>query len=121
MNDVWKLQQIVAAYRTLEDADLSYEDAYARLEEHNRVAGWLRAENNYRDNVQNWLLAEKRWALTQQLVNDDPTYRAAARGWQAMREVCTHLDGTDDFAQLSPILRDRYALFARAVLESQEE
>ncbi|WP_037162589.1 hypothetical protein [Rhodococcoides fascians] len=46
----------------------------------------------------------------------DPLNDATIRGWKAMKTLAPGLDGVDDYMDLAPSLRCRYAAFTRAVL-----
>ncbi|SLD35104.1 hypothetical protein [Mycobacteroides abscessus] len=65
-------------------------------------------------------MPETKYTVTQLLLRDDPVWRAAEAGWRGMREISPRLDGVDNFTQLSDSIQTRYAAFAKAVLDQQE-
>lgn len=115
--DPFALQNIVRAYETVQDCEVSYEDARDALEDAWKLQSWLYAERKHWAEVGRWLEAESKWKLTSHLIANNPTYAAAERGWLRMRELCPNLDGVREFSQLAPPLQARYALFAEAVLD----
>src|SRR5690606_905330 len=92
-------------------------EAERELEEIRTVQRWLDAEQDYRLKVMEWLAAENRHRLYEQLVRNDETYRAAEAGWNLLKQASPRLDGVDTFSQLSRATQDRYALFAKGVLQ----
>lgn len=114
--NIHELREAVRALRIVECYGLSLESAEALLNEAETIQAWVRAERYYEAAVSKWLLAEDRWLKTRALVEGHPAFQAAERGWLAMRGLCHNLDGAYEFANLSPILQRRYALFAAAVL-----
>lgn len=115
-NDITILRNIVQAHRVVDFYELSRESAEALLDEAEWIKAWELAEGRYKRDVEGWLLAELRWEKTKALVEGHPAFQAAERGWLAMRCVTRNLDGVTEFAQLTPIMQRRYALFAAAVL-----
>lgn len=126
--DVWEaakrareLEAIIHAYHLLGSEDvLPLAEAERELEEIRTVQRWLDAEQDYRFRVMEWLAAENRHRLYEQLVRNDETYRAAEAGWNLMKQAAPRLDGVDTFSQLPRSLQDRYAVFAKGVLQSKE-
>lgn len=114
--NLWELKNLGHAFRQVEATELTAEEVFAQIEDAYKVEGWLSAERSYNHQVSEWLSAEKRWTLTKDLLANNPVYQAAERGWLAMRAICKNLDGQDEFGKLSPLLQDRYALFAAGVL-----
>lgn len=118
--DEWRLEGLVNAYEKVETAPVDYETAKRLLGHARELRSWFNAESYWRNNIFRWLEAEKQWQIHQDLVNNDPVYKAAERGWMAMRELSPRLDGVETFAQLGTLLMNRYAVFAKAVLDQQE-
>lgn len=116
VHDEWKLRELVNAHERVQRSVLSYDDAKALLEDSYRINSWLSAERHWNLLIRNWLSAETRWEKTKALIGGHRAFTAAERGWLAMRELAPSLDGVGGFEQLSPILRDRYAVFAAAAL-----
>ncbi|WP_236738613.1 hypothetical protein [Mycobacteroides abscessus] len=108
------------AYEKVEAAPVDYETAKRLLGHARELRSWLNAESSWRNNIFRWLEAEKQWQIHQDLINNDPAYKAAERGWLAMRDLSPRLDGVETFAQLGTLLMNRYAVFAKAVLDQQE-
>ena len=92
-------------------------DLQQKLDEAERLERWKDAELRYKNYVQSWLDAEKEWHDQQWKLAHQLEYRAAKAGWLRMRELSPRLDGAAEFEQLGHGLQNRYAQFARAVLE----
>lgn len=118
--DEMQLNKLLAAYELVRSADLEYETVKELQGKARVFRSWLNAESYWKNDVQRWLQAEKQWQAHRELVDNDPAYKAAEQGWLAMRELTVNLDGRPSFDQLSPILQTRYAAFAKAVLDQQE-
>lgn len=118
--DEWHLNKLVAAYELVHNSKLDYETAKELRGRAWEFRSWLSAEYNWNRAVERWLQAEKQWQAHRELMDNDPAYKAAEQGWLAMRELTVNLDGRPSFDQLSPILQTRYAAFAKAVLDHQE-
>lgn len=115
--NAWDLSALVRAHETVNRFELSYEEAKAQLEGALKLQQWLCAEERHNAEVNRWLEAERKWNLTRHLIENEPTWAAAERGWLKMRELSPNLDGVSEFIQLSPILQARYAAFADAARE----
>lgn len=118
--DEWQLDTLVKAYELVEESPLDYKTAVLLQGHVRELRYWLNAENSWRNGILKWLEAEKQWQIHQELVNNDPVYSAAERGWLAMRELSPRLDGVETFAQLGTLLINRYAVFAKAVIDQKE-
>lgn len=114
--NVWQLRQLMEAHNTVRASGRSYEEVAALYVTANEVDTWLRAETNWTRNVERWLQAEKTFHLRKTLLDNDVAYKAAEKGWLAIRGLVPNLDGVNNFGALPPLLQDRYAVFARAVL-----
>ena len=118
--DEWQLNRLVDAYELVHNSELEYETAKDLLGHARELRAWLNAERSHNNRILLWLEAQAQWRIHQELVNNDPVYKAAERGWMAMRELSPRLDGVGTFAQLGTLLMNRYAVFAKAVLEQPE-
>lgn len=107
-----ELLRLVDSFERVDNATMSREDAEALLANADAILTWLHAEKSYRNQVQKWLEAEKAHADL-----GAPLYAAAKAGWDAMREQTENLDGVEHFSLLPPILRNRYATFAKAAID----
>ena len=96
-------------------AEMSHEEASAKLAKYEEMRDWLGAENRWRISVQGWLDAETKWTFAQQRL-DEPTYAAARRGWELIKQYVPNQDGVDNFVELPDSMQFRYAAFAAAVL-----
>lgn len=114
--DHWRLRQLFEAHELVHRHGYTREQVSEMYEQAEQVDGWLCAEAAWKVNVERWLTAERAWKARQTLLDGDPAYAAAERGWLAMRAATPNLDGVPSFGALSEILQDRYALFAKAVL-----
>ncbi len=119
-HDEWQLNKLVAAYELVRDSQLEYEAAKELQGRVRQLRSWVNAEYAWKKGTERWLQAEKQWQAHRELMDNDPAYKAAEQGWLAMRELTVKLDGKPSFDQLSPILQTRYAAFAKAVLDQQE-
>ncbi|WP_236746154.1 hypothetical protein [Mycobacteroides abscessus] len=119
-HDEWQLNKLVAAYELVRDSQLEYEAAKELQGRVRQLRSWVNAEYAWKKGTERWLKAEKQWQAHRELMDNDPAYKAAEQGWLAMRELTVNLDGRPSFDQLSPILQTRYAAFAKAVLDQQE-
>lgn len=118
--DEWQLNKLIDAYELVRNSELEYETAKELQGRAREFRSWMNAKNYWEGDVRRWLQAEKQWHAYQELRDNDPAYKAAEQGWLAMRELTVNLDGRPSFDQLSPILQTRYAAFAKAVLDQQE-
>lgn len=109
----WELHNVIKAHQTVAAYGITYEEAQTLLADQTAIERWLQAEARYRTNIGAWLAAERRFDLTR----GDLNYVSAKQGWDKMRELNPNLDGVEHFWQLSPVLQDRYAVFAAGVLE----
>jgi hypothetical protein len=120
MNELWELENLKTAFERVEASDKTYEQVTEELETAYEVSSWLLAEATYNQKVATWLQHEKRWHLTQHLIENNPAYRAAEAGWLRMKEFAPALDGVSRFGDLSPILQARYAVFAEAAIRATD-
>ncbi|OHU67422.1 hypothetical protein BKG87_22280 [Mycobacteroides chelonae] len=119
--DECRLEGLVNAYEKVNQSPIDYETAKDLLGRVRQLRYWLNAEKSHQNGILRWLEAEKQWQINQALVNSDEIYRAAAHGWDAMRELSPRLDGVATFGELGTLLMNRYAAFAKAVLDAEEE
>lgn len=115
-NDKYRLQQLVGAHHTIENASITKAEAVAALEEIDQYERWVRAELRWKDQIKSWLNAESRWRL-EQLKFEDETYAAAKRGWNTVRQYVPRLDGVNSFDELPESQQFRWAAFAAAILD----
>ena len=116
--DLWRLEE---AINLLANTEFQSEDWGSEIAERREqlefLGNWLRAENQWRREVQAWLKAERDWKIWSESVNS-PFYIAGAAGWAALKVLTPSLDGVDSFAALPPSLQYRYAAFARGVYDA---
>jgi hypothetical protein len=115
--DEFYLRRLRDAFNLVDDALLTPEQVL--LGKAREIRNWLIAKENYEHDVLDWLRTENQHKARQMLA-ETPSYKAAERGWLAMRTITNNLDGVEQFEYLPEILQDRYAVFAAAVLDSEK-
>ncbi|AEK10113.1 hypothetical protein FDI14_gp048 [Mycobacterium phage SirDuracell] len=116
-NDIYELVRLREMHREIQRSGLTLEEVEKLIEEGAELTSWLSAEWQWKHKVETWLQAERQWKIRAELLATG-WYVQAEKGWRAMRDLSPNLDGVPRFELLSPVVQDRYAEFARAVMES---
>lgn len=114
--EFWELRRLYEAHQMVAGYTFTADEVVDMYTKANEIERWLRAESAWKYNVETWLTKEKAWHVRKGLLAHDPAYAAAEKGWLAMRGINPNLDGVNTFFDLSEILQDRYALFAKAAM-----